>query len=235
MDRKKVIAGTAFFAFALSLSGEAFSSSVTYDFSGIVTSYDAFGGVSVPIGSSISGTYTFNLPVGTHGSASFSVGAQGGPSYGTPLPTSSVFVTSAQVGSLFAYTSATPSPSDSGNMFAGFQSSVSGAGTGFRAGEQWRAAPDTTGGSSLSITNPHGAYSAAGLPIFAGATSATGGISEFIASQPTELGYTITSMKQATAAPEIDRSSAISVLTLVAGGLAVMRARPRRRLSRSAG
>jgi hypothetical protein len=231
MDPKRVFAGAAFFVFALSLSGGAFSSSVTYDFSGVVTSYDNYGsGLTVPLGSIVSGTYIFNLAggnsSGTVGSASWSVGTQGGPSYGTPLPTSSVFVTSLQAGN-FSYTSTTPSPSNSGDPWAGYQSSVTGAGTSFNASEQWQAAPDILGGSSLSITNPHGAYSSTGLPIFAGSTSATGDVSEFIASQPTQLDYTITSMKLATAAPEIDRSSAVSVLTLVLGGLAVTCARPR--------
>ena len=70
-------------------------------------------------------------------------------------------------------------PWDVDTAHAVVQGSANSGGAGgstFTAIECYEFSPSTNGCSSLSITNPHGAYSVTGQPILAGATSATGGI-----------------------------------------------------------
>jgi len=100
-----------------------------------------------------------------------------------------------------------------------------GSGSTFAAGETWEAAPDVNGGSALIISNPHGAYSSNGLPILAGATSATGEVGEFLADTYTSIDFKITSLTAVATAPEIDGSSAVAGITLLIGGLTVLRGR----------
>jgi hypothetical protein len=223
---------------ALVVSPVAFSGSATYDYSGVVTSVDdSIPGNSIAIGSKVTGTYTFDfananpaLSSGVVGSANWIVASQGDS---VPTPTLLVFTSTAQA-SGFNY--ATPPPVNTGFPGSGGQSSVQGSansgpgsGSSFTAGEAWEAVPDINGGSSLTISNPHGAYSFNGLPILAGATSATGQVSEFLADTYTSIDFKITSLTPAvsTSAPEIDGSSAVVGITLLIGGLTVLRGRRR--------
>jgi hypothetical protein len=208
---------------ALTVSPAAFSSSVTYNYTGFIT-YFYNAGASTAIGSQVSGTYTFDFANGNPaqssgiiGSANWTVAAGGSP----PTPTLLVFSSTAQVGG-FSYN--TPVP-PTGGFDPYSQSSVQGSansggrGSTFTASEAWGYTPDTEGGSSLSISNPHGAYSANGLPILAGATAtATGEVSELVAGSGSEINFNITSL---TRAPEIDSASAASGVTLLLSGLAM--------------
>jgi len=217
---------------ALVGSSVAFAGSVTYDYSGVVTSVDdSVPGYSIAIGSKITGTYTFDfananssLSSGVVGSSNWIAASQG------DSPATLLVFTSTANASGFEY--ATPPPPNTGFPGSGGQSAVMGSANGgpgsgstFAAGETWEAVPDVNGGSALTISNPHGAYSSNGLPILAGATSATGEVGEFLADTYTSIDFKITSLTAVATAPEMDGSSAIAGITMLLGGLTVLRGR----------
>jgi hypothetical protein len=69
------------------------------------------------------------------------------------------------------------------------------------------------------IVNSHGAYDAAGLPIFAGAQSATGNVVFSLSSaELVNIDFNLSSL---TLAPEIDPAFAAGALTLLLSGLAI--------------
>jgi hypothetical protein len=203
-----------------------------YDYTGAIT-YDSSCTECSPIaiGSQVTGTFTFDYAngnpaqsSGTIGSAGWTVTSYGGGSSSepSPLPTSLVFAMTAQVGG-FSFASQIPSgpaifyPSG-GSSVQGYANS-GGRGSTFIAYENWTDAPSYRGGSSINISNPHGAYSVTGLPILAGATSATGTAENFVgADSSREIDFNITSLMRA---PELDPASAAGGLTLLLSGLAM--------------
>ena len=89
---------------------------VTFYFTGTVTDHYGMYVSTVPIGTSVTGTYTFDLAAANPAQSSGTVGstwiseASGGPYYGLPLPTALVFSASAQFAG-FTYNTVQPSGS----------------------------------------------------------------------------------------------------------------------------
>jgi hypothetical protein len=198
---------------------------VTFDFSGTVTS--SSNAPSVLTGMTITGSYTFDLANGNPYSGSGSVnyfapwvyavspspdGNPLGSAYVEPGP---VFASTAKVGAfsfaslespLFPNASEVTGSEQGGSYFA-FET----------------ASPNSlfTSTSSFEITgNP--AYSAAGTPLFGHGSSGTGDIIVTVDGVQSVVDYNI---KSITAAPEMDPASVTSALTLLFGGLAVLRGR----------
>jgi len=186
---------------------------VVYDYTGVVTSY--FAGTSqglapVPVGTQVSGTFTFDYSQGVPEGG----GAPGSPQWnlwdgnpGTPL-----FATTFRAGRDVYSTD---------NSLAGM-SNASGSSVGlhsFSGQEEWYKGQEV-GGSEFVIVNSHGAYNAEGLPIFAGAQSATGRVSLSLSSSADTsfIDFNVTSL---TLAPEIDPAFAAGALTLLLSGLAM--------------
>ncbi len=232
---------------ALIASPAAFSQAVTYDFTGAAT----FGGFGfgpglIPVGTPVSGTYTFDYSdhlEGAIGSAEWSVSSEAPLFYSGPAPNPLVFSSTSQVGGSelgdFEYTTLVPalvsSPPSSTVVpqivLSAVQGATNGSESSFTASESWAIAPDYVGGSSLSIFNPHGAYSPNGLPILAGATSAVGEFGGLFAGEAAQVNFKITSLTPAsvTAAPEMDSSTAYAAITLLIGSLLVVRSTKTRR------
>jgi hypothetical protein len=218
------------FAAALLGASMAANAQVVYDFTGVVTNTE--GLVQPPIGSQVSGTYTFDFAngnpaqsIGVVGSSNWDVSTYGGPLSGTlPVPTSLVFASTFRDALNNSFT--TPPPT---SAFGYYGSGANGGPrTFFSAGDNFMISQYVTGYEGFEIVNPHGAYSADGLPVLAGATHAQGTITE--RSSSNQIGYdvlfTITSL---TRAPELDSASAAGGLTLLLSLLAMaMGARPRR-------
>ena len=180
----------------------------TYDYTGVVTLFSTT--IEPPpfaIGMQVSGTFTFDYAngnpaqsSGTIGSANWIVASSGA---GGSLPNSVVFATTAQVVELKRDVYGTPIvqlPSAAAANRQGSSSSGAGGST-FTASEAWAFSPDTNGFSTLSISNPHGAYSAAGLPILAGATSATGEVASLNGGTGIQPDFNITSLTPHPAVP----------------------------------
>jgi hypothetical protein len=145
----------------------------TYNFTGVITSSNQDW---IAIGSQFSGTFTFDYAngdpaqsSGTIGSANWSVVSSG---------CSSVFATTASAGIDYATLVSPYHPCGTQAVVQGSAHSGGAGGSTFTASEAYNFSPSTQGSSSLSISNPNGAYSVTGLPILAGATSATGGITK---------------------------------------------------------
>jgi hypothetical protein len=212
----------------------AFSSPVTYDYTGVIIAALSVD-FSIPVGSQVTGTYTFDYAngnpaqsSGTIGSANWIVASKGGPGTGFPVPTSLVYSFTAQVGS-FSYSNHVPPETElsAQTVVQGYANS-GGPGSTFVTQEG-----NLNGDSSLFISNPHGAYSSNGLPILAGAAKddASGTIQVF---SGTNLVFDLTSLTLVSA-PEIDSASAAGGLTLLLSGLAMaMGARRSRTPERSA-
>jgi hypothetical protein len=160
---------------ALMAAPMAANAQFTYDYTGVITSSNDD---QDPIGSQVSGTFTFDyanddpaLSSGTIGSANWIVVSSG---------CSSVFATKAGVVGGFFYSTPVSGHHPCGvhALVQGSANSGAAGGSIFTASEAYNYSPGSNGSSSLSISNPHGAYSITGLPILAGATSATGEITQ---------------------------------------------------------
>jgi hypothetical protein len=193
----------------------AANAQVVYDYTGIVTSSEVITEqgseepfLPVPIGTQVSGTYTLDLPKGIPGSGNWLV--SGGRS---------LFSSTIQAGQVVYDTPATFVQSTvEGVYFNG--SPPTSDGPTFAATEGWvNYGAKREGGSGFEILNPHGAWSADGLPIFAGAKSA-GGTVDFSVSADAiaRFSFNLTSL---TRAPELDSASAAGGLTLLLTGLAM--------------
>ena len=199
----------------------------TVDFSGIVTS--SSNAPAVLDGMTISGTYTIDLANGNPYSGSGSVNtfapwvyAVGPSPDGNPLGSAyvepgPVFASTAQVGA-FSYASVA-SP-----LFAN-GSEVSGSDQGgvYFAFETETPSSSFSSSSSFQITG-NLAFSPAGIPLFGQGSAGTGDITVDVGGVQSVIDYNI---KSITAAPEMDPASVTSALTLLFGGLAVIRGRRR--------
>jgi hypothetical protein len=220
-------------AAALTASGAVGAQQVTYDFTGTVTS-SGFG--SIAAGTTVTGTYTFNLGNADPGLSDNLINestpwnrevAGGGlfSSLDTSAQTGSVFSSRVTVG-----TSSTTTFADSGLSAIGNTSDVLGGPQYFSAAVTDYTSASAYTNSSLSLLDSSKApFGLTGLPVFGVNTSGTGefelvsksGSGSYTARQ---LDYSITSLSPV-AAPEISPVSAASSLTLLLGGLAVLRGR----------
>jgi hypothetical protein len=199
----------------------------TVDFSGIVTS--SSNAPSVLDGMTITGTYTIDLANGNPYSGSGSVnyfapwvyavgpspdGNPVGSAYVEPGP---VFASTAQVGT-FSYASVASPLFPNGSEV-----------TGAEQGESYFAYETATPSSSFSSSSSFQimgnlAYSPAGIPLFGHGSTGTGDVIIDVGGVQSVVDYNI---KSITAAPEMDPASVASALTLLFGGLAVLRGRRR--------
>jgi hypothetical protein len=217
---------------ALTASAAANAQVVTFDFTGTVTSSD-LGWITS--GTVVSGTYTINfgdtdldLSNNAIGQPNWSRGVEGGAAYSSnnePPETSAVFSSSVTMGSP---STATTTFTNSGLSAFGNSSGVAG-GSPFYLGD----VRDYTSATSyldssitlIDLTDPFGG---SGLPLILPTTTATGeiaiGSSTPGSSAPNvqQIDYSITSLSRVSA-PEINPASAASGLTLLLGGLAVLR------------
>jgi hypothetical protein len=207
---------------------------VTYDFTGIITSSD-FG--SITAGTTVNGTYTFNLGNADPNLSSNNPGSQlwnrevaGGTAYSSlnePAQTGSVVSSSVTVGSPTTTTFANSGLSALGNT-SGVQSSAAfylAAVTDYTSASSYQ----TSSLSLIDVTDPF--VGSTGLPVFGVTTTGTGEIEIVSNFKPgsssfneQQLDYSITSLSRMSA-PEINPASAASGLTLLLGGLAVLRGR----------
>jgi hypothetical protein len=218
-----------FFAAALLGTSMAANAQVVYDFTGVVTNTEGLD--LPPIGSQVSGTYTFDLANGNPaqssgvvGSSNWVVNTEGGPLNSTlPVPKSLVFASTFRDALNNSY--ATPAPT---SAFVYYGSGITGGPrTFFSAGDNFQISQYVNGYEAFEIVNPNGAYSADGMPVLlAGATHAQGTIVERSNQFLYNVLFTITSL---TRAPELDSASAAGGLTLLLVLFAIATgARPRR-------
>jgi hypothetical protein len=219
---------------AFTASAAVSAQQVTYDFTGTITSSD-FG--SITAGTTVTGTYTFNLGNADPNLSSNNPGGQlwnrevaGGTAYSSlnePAQTGSVVSSSVTVG-----TPTTTTFVNSGLSALGNESGVLSSAAFYLA-----AVTDYTSTSSyvtsnlslIDVTDPF--VGSTGLPVFGMNTVGTGEI-EFVSNftpgsssfNERQLDYSITSLSRASA-PEINPASAASGLTLLLGALAVLRGR----------
>jgi hypothetical protein len=201
--------------------------SETFDFSGVVTS--SSNAPSVLDGMTITGTYTIDLANGNPYSGSGSVNYSGpwtyavspspdgnpvGSAYVEPGP---VFASTAQVGA-FSYASVASPLFPNG-------SEVTGADQGGAYFAYETSTPKSSFSSSSSFEIMGGlAYSPNGMPLFGQGSTGMGDVIIDVGGVQSVVDYNI---KSITAAPEMDPASVTSALTLLFGGLAVLRGRQR--------
>jgi hypothetical protein len=212
-------------AVALAASGTADADPITYDFIGTVTA--AGGELSVPLGSTVTGTYTFNLInateySGTTGSTSenWGLGGLGGSSQGTaPLTLSQyVFTSTAQVAG-YSYSTIAGGAIQDGSSVAGEVPTEADPYYEYWPSEANFPSGVTQSGSSFTLIGSTAApWSATGLPIFDSATSAQGNLYEFL-SDGTEdtISYDITSLYPAGSPPVPIPAAAWLLLSGLAG------------------
>jgi hypothetical protein len=233
MNRKS-LGLTGFLAVAaLTASAAVSAQAVTFDFTGIVTSSD-LGGTTA--GMAVTGTYTINfgdtdLDVSNNaiGEPNWSRGVEGGAAYSSlnePAETSAVFSSSVTVGSP---TTATTTFTNSGLSAFGNSSGVIGGSPFYIASVQDYTSATSYVDSSITLIDLTDPFGGSGLPLILPTTTATGeiGIVSNLGSSSIngqQIDYSITSLSRVSA-PEINQTSAASGLTLLLGGLAVLRGR----------
>jgi len=210
-----------FLAAPLLAASMASHAQVVYNYTGVVYSSDVYGPglpaafLPIPIGTEVSGTYTLDL-----GNSKIP-----GSGYWL-LQGSSYFGSSFRAGSIDY---ATPAASSGINVTSWIEGNHSGGMPAYFAYENWNTGAYLSRGSSeFEIDNPHGAWTAAGLPIFAGHSDAFGEVTLAVA--PNSDAYVYFNLTSFTRAPELDSASAAGGLTLLLSGLAIAG----RRRSRSA-
>ena len=194
--------------------GAALADSVTYDWTGVVTSSTGAYS-SVAAGTVVSGTYTINIDNGNPAcnlatistSQSWQVENKGGAQEGLPVQTGGAVFSSTLVGTGVSYSSST-------NFSLGSRSSVSDlfslgkvtgySGTEFADSSFTNTSNYVQSGSTLNLTGPS-SFSGAGLPLFLFATAASGFIEQDNVKNnvdtSSELFYRINAMTEVAAVP----------------------------------
>ena len=183
----------------------AAADAVTYDFTGTVigATGDPFV-TSVPIGTEVTGTYTFDFGAafaadtfGTPGSQSsdWYIGNRSGTTYGTPAFTQYVFSSTAHVGSLSYATDPTYAQ---GNYLLSAVSGGTATGPSLYFAQEG-AAPatayaETSNLTLLALQGQPGPWTASGLPNFGTAQGASGSFTIPDAFGENTIGYNITSL-----------------------------------------
>jgi hypothetical protein len=207
--------------------------SVTYDFTGVVTSSD-FG--SVATGMTVKGSYTIDLgnaDLSGDGMSDNTIGylgpwlrgVAGGTAYSMPVPSGTVFSSTLSAGA-FNYASSGPSPFGSDSYIAGAPGYYTADDREYTRGGIWFT-------DSSFMLNGAMPYDLNGLPLFSsGIATGSFGYERYVSTaavpynQGPQFNYAIKSVTRL-AAPEIDPISAGSSLTLILGAMAVLRGRRR--------
>jgi hypothetical protein len=209
----------------------AIAQSVTYEFTGTVTS--ATGGYSaIPDGSSVTGSYTFDYAAATPGLGSGVIGSPSSWSVisrsgnGFPLPPgAAIFTSTAQVDGFF-YSS--PSPGLFLNFAEVIGSDTFGVGR-FSATEEVLAPPGTAlsyGSSMQLVTIPGLPYSSSGLPdVRKFIVPDNGSFQETLPGSPRNSGYSVvtynlTSLAPVSAVPEPSAWAILAIGLVMMGGVA---------------
>jgi hypothetical protein len=197
----------------------ATASSVTYDFTGTVTSAQGIYG-SIADGTKVTGTYTIDLSnAGVHSTGTFGSSTslwtaleESGANLGT-LPSSAyVFSSTASVAG-FSYTTSGPGTavSESFVQNAGGPNTYTGQET-----QQTDAVTFTQSTFGILNTNGTAPYSSAGLPVFSAVTSGSGSFTS------KSLGVTSSVSYQLTGLTPVPLPTSIWLLVSALGGLAAL-------------
>jgi len=186
-------------AVALALgSPAAFAGSVTYEFTGTVTSSTGSYG-SIASGTSVTGTYTINVGNGIAGQSLLPVSLtsnwysqeQSGSSFSLPSNGAYVFSSTATVGTASYSTSTTPGTYNSTTYVYGYNGGAS-----YEGFEENYSTATSATESFFNLSNSSGnPYSSSGLPVFAAATTGSGEF-ELISGGATtgSINYNITAL-----------------------------------------
>jgi hypothetical protein len=206
---------------------------VTYDFTGVVTSSNDS---AAPVGAAISGDYAFNFAAATpSGISTYPNGtwiAYNDGREGSPVE-NNIFATTATAGSLKYSSGQMPGPARGYTQVAPGAGELGGYGDGgpgfFNMSETdypmacsaSRSCEYFEMSSSMSILDSHGQipYTAAGLPILSSGSTAIGAFTDIFGDT---VDYRITSL---VAAPEFDSSHIAAALSLLIGGVLVLKGR----------
>ena len=214
---------------ALTASAAASANSQTYDFTGTVTASDF---ASITTGVTITGTYTINLanadPLisdnGINPTTPWTRAVLGGAAFNAPVPTGTVFSSSATAGSS-VFASSAPSAFGSYSQVTG--------GSFFYNANDIEYTSNSSFTESIFHIDGSSPFTSNGLPLLGAGSMGTGSI--FFATNVTtgnglhfdygpQLDYSITSLKPVMA-PEINPASAAGGLLMLLGALAVIRGR----------
>lgn len=197
--------------FFLATAQNSFAQSVTFDFTGTVTS--TFGQEeSIPDGATVTGTYTFDYAAANASQSSGSVGSpslwtaesMNGTLYGIPAQNAFVFSSTAQVDG-FSYGTGPASGYSNVSIVGGFVSTAPGFPGSFNASENTQAS--STAPVAQSYFNV-AAYTSGGYPIFSPGTAASGAFAQGVIGGRGGIEYTgvvaynLTSLTMASALPE---------------------------------
>lgn len=211
---------SALFGAALVMSAMAANAQVVdYQFTGTITSSNIG---SVADGATITGTLIFNLANSDLSSDGLSFGAisnTGNWMRGTEgaMP---VFSETASSGA-FSFSDALPTSFLNSSQITGGNGALPPDGYFYSASNTQFTSARSFTDSDLFLLGPSAPFTLGGLPMFTGSTLGTGDIGY---SSGQQISYTITSLKP-TVAPEIDADSALGALSLVIGGMLVLRGR----------
>jgi hypothetical protein len=225
--KNKLIAGLFFVPTALLMATIASGQVVTYDFTGVVISSNDS---AARVGEAVTGDYTFNFSLFSssnltppNGTAPWFLNDPGLEGQGIQQAEQrDIFTTRATVGSLAYATAETTGPGGEDELMG----QASGSPGKFGVYEYSLADPyigkALASTSSLSISDPGSQipYTAAGLPILSGDSTAIGAFTNIFGNT---IDYRITSLR--VVAPELDWSHIAGALTLLIGGLLVLKRR----------
>jgi hypothetical protein len=229
---RKILGLRVFVSLAALISSAAASAQeATYDFTGTVTASNIG---SIASGITVTGTYTINFGNADYSSDGYSDngigvsqpwyrGVAGGvadPNH--PVPTGAVFSSTVTAG-LVTF----GGPLSTIGSFSTIKGGVGGNYNYWGDDIEYTSSSSFTESSFSLVDNTTAAFTSDGLPVLNATSVGTGAISygtSLGAATTPELSYSIKSLTRASA-PEIDPVSAASGLTLLLGGLAVLRGR----------